>query len=72
LEKELRYERSTRVLMANRYYNDFIRRKIRLRKIGTRKMIYDELLSSLLLSLKALLIFWDYTFDDCVKDIYWR
>jgi hypothetical protein len=39
--------------MANGYYNDFIRKKTHLRKIGTRKITSDKLLSSLLLSLKA-------------------
>lgn len=52
-KKNFRYGRSTRVLMANGYYNDFIRRKIHLRKTGTRKITSDKLLSSLLLALKA-------------------
>lgn len=52
-KKYFRYGRSTRALMANGYYNDFIRKKTHLRKIGTRKITTDKLLSSLLLSLKA-------------------
>lgn len=53
-KKYFRYGRSTRALMANGYYNDFIRKKTHLRKIGTRKITSDKLLSSLLLlSLKA-------------------
>jgi hypothetical protein len=52
-KKNFRYGRSTRALVANGYYNDFIRRKTRLRKTGTRKITSDKLLSSLLLSLKA-------------------
>ena len=52
-KKNFRYGRSTRTLMANGYYNDFLRRKTRLRKTGTRKITRDRLLSSLLLSLKA-------------------
>jgi hypothetical protein len=38
-------ERSTRMLIANGYYNDFMRRETHLRKTGTRKMICDKLLS---------------------------
>jgi len=53
-KKYFRYGRSTRVLLANGYYNDFLRKKTHLRKIGTRKITSDKLLSSLLLlSLKA-------------------
>lgn len=52
-KKNFRYGKSTRALMANGYYNDFLRRKTRLRKTGTRKITRDRLLSSLLLSLKA-------------------
>jgi glycosyltransferase involved in cell wall biosynthesis len=52
-KKNFRYGRSTRALMTNGYYNDFLRRKTRLRKTDTRKITRDRLLSSLLLSLKA-------------------
>jgi hypothetical protein len=52
-KKNFRYGRSTRALMANGYYNDFIRKKTHPRKTGTIKITSDKLLSSLLLSLKA-------------------
>jgi glycosyltransferase involved in cell wall biosynthesis len=52
-KKNFRYGRSTRALMTNGYYNDFLRRKTRLRKTSKRKITRDRLLSSLLLSLKA-------------------
>ncbi|HEX5977018.1 MAG TPA: hypothetical protein VFY68_07055, partial [Nitrososphaeraceae archaeon] len=52
-KKNFKNGRSTRALMANGYYRDFIRRKTHLRKTGTRKITRDRLLSSLLLSLKA-------------------
>ena len=70
-KKNFRYERSTRVIMANGYYNDFIRTKTHLRKTSTGKMTCDKLLlsSSLLLSVKAPAISLDYTSNGCVKDI---
>lgn len=52
-KKNFRYGRSTRALTATGYYNDLIRSKTCPRKIGTRKITRDKLLSSLLLSLKA-------------------
>jgi glycosyltransferase involved in cell wall biosynthesis len=53
-KKYFRYGRSTRALMANGYYNEFLRKKTHLRKTGARKITTDKLLSSLLLiSLKA-------------------
>jgi glycosyltransferase involved in cell wall biosynthesis len=52
-KKNFRYGRSTRALMSNGYYNNFIRSKTRPRKTDTRKLTKDKLLSSLLLSLKA-------------------
>ena len=53
-KKYFRYGRSTRALMANGYYNEFIRKKTHLRKTDARKITSDKLLSSLLLlSLKA-------------------
>jgi glycosyltransferase involved in cell wall biosynthesis len=52
-KKSFIYGRSTRVIISNGYYTDFIRRKTRLRKTSTRKLTRDKLLSSLLLSLQA-------------------
>jgi glycosyltransferase involved in cell wall biosynthesis len=52
--KNFRYGRSTKALLANGYYNDFIRKKTRFRKVSTGRIITaDRFISSLLLSLKA-------------------
>jgi glycosyltransferase involved in cell wall biosynthesis len=51
--KNFRYGRSTKALLANGYYNDFIRKKTRFRKVSTGIITADRFMSSLLLSLKA-------------------
>ena len=51
--KNFRYGRSTKALLANGYYNDFLRKKTRFRKASTGIMTTDRFISSLLLSLKA-------------------
>jgi glycosyltransferase involved in cell wall biosynthesis len=51
--KNFRYGRSTKALLANGYYNDFIRKKTRFRKANTGTITADRFMSSLLLSLKA-------------------
>jgi glycosyltransferase involved in cell wall biosynthesis len=51
--KNFRYGRSTKALLANGYYNDFIRKKTRFRKANTGIITADRFMSSLLLSLKA-------------------
>ena len=51
--KNFRYGRSTKPLLANGYYNDFIRKKTRFRNTGTGLITADRFMSSLLLSLKA-------------------
>jgi glycosyltransferase involved in cell wall biosynthesis len=51
--KNFRYGRSTKTLLANGYYNDFIRKKTRFRNTNTGIITADRFMSSLLLSLKA-------------------
>jgi len=51
--KNFRYGRSTKALLANGYYNDFIRKKTRFRNTTTGIITADRFMSSLLLSLKA-------------------
>jgi len=52
--KNFRYGRSTKPLLANGYYNDFVRKRTRrFRTASTRKITTDRIMSSLLLSLKA-------------------
>ena len=51
--KNFRYGRSTKALLANGYYNDFIRKKTRFRNTNTGIITADRFMSSLLLSLKA-------------------
>ena len=51
--KNFRYGRSTKALLATGHYNDFIRKKTRLRKTTTGIITADRFMSSLLLTLKA-------------------
>jgi glycosyltransferase involved in cell wall biosynthesis len=52
--KNFRYGRSTKPLLANGYYNDFVKKRTRrLRNSSTRIITADRFMSSLLLSLKA-------------------
>jgi hypothetical protein len=52
--KNFRYGRSTKALLANGYYNDFMKKRIRrFRNTGTGLITADRIMSSLLLSLKA-------------------
>lgn len=51
--KNFRYGRSTKLLLANGHYNDFIKKKTRFRKTNTGIITPDRFMSSLLLSLKA-------------------
>jgi glycosyltransferase involved in cell wall biosynthesis len=52
--KNFRYGRSTKPLLANGYYNDFVRKRTRRLRNTSRGIITaDRLMSSLLLSLKA-------------------
>jgi glycosyltransferase involved in cell wall biosynthesis len=51
--KNFRYGRSTKTLLAHGHYNDFIRKKTRLRNTNTSIVTADRVMSSLLLSLKA-------------------
>jgi glycosyltransferase involved in cell wall biosynthesis len=53
-KKNFRYGRSTKPLLGNGYYNDFVRKRTRrFRNASTRIITADRFMSSLLLSLKA-------------------